>query len=257
MTMTGGVRVEEASAGLIVRPPDPADTCVLYVHGDRYLSADPESALDMAGHLALRTRATVLCARYRPVFPAAFQDVEAAYRFGRKLGRALVAGERVGAGLVAALLLRLRDQGAALPRCGVLVSGLLDLTLQAPSLLFNAGDPAFDVDEFRRCAAAYAGGTAPDDPLLSPLFGNLHGLPPVQILAAGTDPLLNDSLTFAARAARSGVMVDLRIQADSSALQRELSPAVSAFIATRPSAVAAATTLSRTTTRKETAWTCG
>jgi acetyl esterase/lipase len=231
MAMTGGVSVEESSAGPIVRPPDPAETLILYVHGDRYFSSDPESALDTAGNLALRTGGTVLCARYRPVFPAALEDVQAAYRLAQSLGPVVAVGERLGAGLVAALLLWLRDRGEALPGCAVLVSGLFDLTLQAPSLLFNAGDPAFDADEFRRRAASYADGTAPDEPLLSPLFGNLHGLPPIRLLAAGSDPLLDDSLIFAARAARSGLTVELLVQADLSALQREFLPAISAFIA--------------------------
>jgi monoterpene epsilon-lactone hydrolase len=232
MTMPGGVRIDAGSAGLIVRPPDPVETVVLYGPGDRYASAGPESALDMAGQLALRTRATVLCARYRSEFPDSLEDIEAAYRYARRLGPVVVAGERLGAGLVTALMLRLRDRGAALPSCAMLVSGLLDLTLQAPSLLLNAaGDRQFDVNELRLRVAGYTGaGRAQDDPLLSPLFGNLHGLPPIQLLAAGTDPLLDDSLSFAARAARSGVTVDLRIHADADDLHGESVSAMAAFM---------------------------
>ncbi|MFC5752429.1 alpha/beta hydrolase fold domain-containing protein [Actinomadura rugatobispora] len=227
-----GVRTEATAAGLIVRPPDPAGTVVLYAPGDRYLAADPEPVPDTARRLALQTGATVVCARYRQVFPAALDDVEAAYDLGRSLGPVAVAGERLGAGLVTALLLRLRDRGAALPGCGTLVSGLLDLTLGASSLLFNAaGDPAFDLGAVRARVAAYAGGAAKDDPLVSPLFGNLHGLPPIQLLAAGNDPLLDDSLAFAARAARSGVHVDLRVRSDAAALHRDTVPAMAAFVA--------------------------
>jgi acetyl esterase/lipase len=142
-----------------------------------------------------------------------------------------VAGNRGGAGLAAALLVRLRDEGAEPPACAVLVSPLLDLTLQAPSLQLNAAaDPTFDLDELRRRVARYAAGTELTDPLLSPLFANLHGLPPIQVLAAGSDPLLDDSLAFAARAARSGVTVDLRVRPDAAGLRPGVLAAVAAFI---------------------------
>jgi epsilon-lactone hydrolase len=229
------VRVEESPVGPVVRPSGPVGPVVLYLHGDRYLSCTPEAALGMGEELAARTGALVVCARYRCSFPAALEDVHAAYCFGESVGPVVLAGERLGAGLAASLLVRLRDAGAALPRCAVLVSGLLDLRMEASSLLLNAGvDPAFSVDELRRLAAGYAGGTVLTDPLLSPLRANLHGLPPIQLLAAGNDVLVDDSLAFAARAARSGVAVDLRVRPDEASLRAETVPAMSAFMATPP-----------------------
>jgi acetyl esterase/lipase len=228
------LRIETTDAGLTVLPPDRAELVILYLHGDQYLSGSPETALDLAGHLALRTRAAVICPRYRPAFPAALDDVQAAYDRCRASGPVMVAGERLGAGLAAALLVRLRDEGAVPPRCAVLVSALLDLTLEAPSLLRNAAaDPAFDLAEFRRRAARYAAGTAPADPLVSPLHANLHGLPPIQLQVAGTDVLLDDTLAFAARAARSGVTVDLRVQPDQAALRAETVAAMAGFTQAR------------------------
>lgn len=213
--MPGDVRLTESPVGPVVRPAGPAEMTVLYLHGEHALPGGPEPALDLAGHLAVRTGATVVCCRYAPEFPAALQDVHAAYGYCRASGPTVVAGERLGAGLAATLLLRLRDLGHEAPRCAVLVSALLDLTLDAPSIRLNgSADPGFDADGLRRRVARYAAGATLTDPLLSPLFGNLHGLPPIQLLAAGTDPLLDDSLAFAARAARSGVTVDLRVRQD-------------------------------------------
>jgi len=230
--MTEGVRVEMSSVGPVALPPKPSELVILYLHGDRYLTGAPEAALGLAGRLALRTGASVVCARYRNAFPAALEDVQAGYCYSQAAGPVVVAGERLGAGLGAALLVRLRDAGAALPRCAVLVSGLLDLTMRAPSLLLNgAADANFRVCELRRQAALYAAGTPLTDPLLSPLHANLHGLPPVQLLAAGNDVLLDDTLAFAARAARSGVPVDLRVQPDAASLGTETLPAMAAFIA--------------------------
>ena len=227
----GPVRVESSPVGPIVRPPDPSDLVILYLHGDRHLSGTPESALDLAEQLALRTGAVVVCPRYRSSFPGALDDVHAVYDSCRARGPVALAGERLGGGLVASLLVRLRDMGAAAPQCAVLGSALLDLTLDAPSLLFNAAaEPSFDLDELRLRATLYAAGTEPTNPLLSPLHANLHGLPPVQLLVAGTDPLLDDSLGFAARAARSGVTVDLRVREDAERLRPEAVAAMAGFI---------------------------
>lgn len=225
------VRVESSPIGPVVTPPDPGDLVILYLHGDRHLSGTPESALDLAERLALRTGAVVVCPRYRASFPGALDDVHAVYSSCRARGPVALAGERLGAGLAASLLVRLRDMGAAAPQCAVLGSALLDLTLDAPSLLFNAAaEPAFDLDELRLRATLYAAGTEPTNPLLSPLHANLHGLPPVQLLVAGTDPLLDDSLGFAARAARSGVTVDLRVREDAERLRPETVTAMAGFI---------------------------
>jgi acetyl esterase/lipase len=204
---------------------------ILYLHGDPYLSGTPESALGLAGRLALRTGATVICARYRHAFPDALDDVHTGYCFSQTTGPVVVAGERLGAGLAAALMVRLRDAGAAPPQCAVLVSALLDLTMQAPSLLLNAAaDPTFRIAELRRRVERYAAGTTPTDPLLSPLRANLHGLPPVQLLTVGNDVLLDDSLEFAARAARSGVTVDLRVRPDAASLRTGIATTMAEFI---------------------------
>jgi acetyl esterase/lipase len=232
-TVAGIVRVGASPVGPVVRPPGPAGMVILYLHGDRYLSGHPESALGQARCLALRTGATVVCSRYRGMFPAALEDVHAGYCYSRAMGPVAVVGERMGAGLAASLLIRLRNAGAPLPRCAVLVSALLDLALQAPSLLLNtAADPMLDAGELVRCAVRYAAGTAPTDPLLSPLRANLHGLPPVLLLAAGTDLLLDDSVAFAARAARSGVTVDLRVRPDAASLNAQALPAMAEFVET-------------------------
>ena len=75
--MTEGVRVEMSSVGPVALPPMPSELVILYLHGDRYLTGAPEAALGLAGRLALRTGASVVCARYRNAFPAALEDVQA------------------------------------------------------------------------------------------------------------------------------------------------------------------------------------
>ncbi|WP_198653775.1 alpha/beta hydrolase fold domain-containing protein [Actinocorallia populi] len=237
--MANEVQVETSRTGLVVRPPDPAEMAVLYLHGDSSFSGEPEQALEAAEHLSLRTGATVVCARYRPVFPSALVDVQTAYHYSQAMGPVAVAGEGAGAGLAAALLIRLRDAGSTLPSCATLVSPLLDLSLQAPSLLFNASaNPEFDLAELRARVGRYAADRDLTDPFVSPLHGNLHGLPPVQLLTSGTDPLLDDALAFAARAAHSSVSVDLHVHPDATGLHAETIPSMAAFIRTQtPAAV--------------------
>jgi acetyl esterase/lipase len=190
------------------------------------LSARPDgtvSGVDAAARLAARTGVTVVCCPYRQTFPAALEDAQAAYRFAQSLGRvAMLSGELLGAGLAAALLVHLRDAGGPLPGCLVLRSALLDLTLDAKSLLFNAGtDPTFNLAEARRFAAVYAAGLPRTDSLLSPLHANLDGLPPVQLLVASSQCVLDDSLGFAARAAHHRIPVDMRVWRDAATLDTE------------------------------------
>jgi epsilon-lactone hydrolase len=227
--VAGDIRIENSPVGPVVYPPDHSDAVILYLHGD----ADPDSTMDTAERLARSTGATVVCPRYRSTFPDAFEDARAGYRYCKHAGPVTVVGERIGAGLAAALLVHLRDLGAALPRSAVFVSGLLDLTMRANSLLLNArADPTSDVTRLKQRVADYAGGAVLTDPLLSPLYANLHGLPPVQLLVAGTDPLLDDSLAFATRAARSRVTVDLRVWPDATSFSAEGFAAMTDFITT-------------------------
>jgi acetyl esterase/lipase len=213
------VRVDEGPFGPEVRPEGRAVTqTVLYLHGDPRLAGTPQDALPTARELARLTGYAVVCARYRPRFPQALEDVWAAWEHCHAGGPATVAGKRLGGALAAGLLLRLRDAGATLPTCAVLSSPMLDFTLDSPSLLLNAAaDRTVDAEALPVRAAAYTGTTPRDHPLLSPLHGHLHGLPPLQLHAAGTEVLLDDTLSFATRAAHSGVAVDMRIHEDSAA----------------------------------------
>ncbi|MET7736686.1 alpha/beta hydrolase fold domain-containing protein [Streptomyces sp. NPDC005402] len=217
--MVSEVRVDEGPFGPEVRPEGRAVAqTVLYLHGDPRLAGTPQDALPTARELARLTGYAVVCARYRPRFPQALEDVWAAWEHCHAGGPATVAGKRLGGALAAGLLLRLRDAGATLPTCAVLSSPVLDFTLDSPSLLLNAAaDRTVDAEALPVRAAAYAGTTPRDHPLLSPLHGNLHGLPPLQLHAAGTEVLLDDTLSFATRAAHSGVPVDMRIHEDSAA----------------------------------------
>lgn len=228
--MVAEVSVEASALGPVVRPREHDETVILYLHGNEDFSIGPESVLNQARELALLIGSPVVCARYRNSFPAALEDVRAAYHHCQNTGPVAIAGERMGGGLAAALLVHLRDTGAAPPYCAILVSALLDLTMQARSLFLNArADPSFDVIALRQRVADYAGGAPLTDSRVNPLYANLHGLPPVQLLAAGTDPQLDDSLSFAARAAHDRVPIDLRIWPDAAGQRAATVAAMAGF----------------------------
>jgi epsilon-lactone hydrolase len=223
--MTGDVRVETNPVGMVVRPRQDTGAVVLYFPHDQQVAAG------RAEQFAAATGATVVVPHQSPAFPAALQDAHAGYRFCQGMGPVVVAGERLGAGLGAALLVHLRDSGEALPRGAVFLSGLLDVTMQSRSLWLNTGvDFSLDVTTLRRRVAEYAGDIPLTDAVLNPVYANLHGLPPVALLVAATDPLLDDSLAFASRAARDRVTVDLRVTPDLASARAEARAFAAAFV---------------------------
>lgn len=229
--LIGDVVVEECRVGPVARPPGDTGTVVLYLHGE---PDGPEQVLDRVRDLALRTGAAVVCPRYRIAFPAALVDAHSGYGYCQAEGSVVVIGEGLGAALATAMLVQLRDSEARLPRGAVLVSALLDLSLDTRSVQFNAStDPAFDVAGLRRRVADYARGTPLTDSRLSPLYANLHGLPPVQLLVGNSDPLLDDTLAFATRAARSHVSIELRSWPETTDFRAEVVSAVAEFITAR------------------------
>jgi monoterpene epsilon-lactone hydrolase len=237
--MTDRTTIDDGPHGPVVRPARETGTYLLYLHHGQSAGAH-EAGLRVASGLAARTGASAVCTPYRPELADAVEDVAAAYEYCRGLGPVAIAGERLGAWLAATLMIRLRDTGAEQPRVAVLIGALLDLTLDSRSMLIQAGaDPGFDVEAMRRRATAWAAGPSPAGIELDPVGANLHGLPPVQLLVAATDPVLDDSLAFAARAAHDRVPVELRVSADREALHTEVVPAAAQFVERWHAALAA------------------
>ncbi len=190
---------------------------LLYLHGGGYNIGSIVSHQSMVSRLAVTARARTFLIDYRLApehpFPAALDDATAAYHRllddGVDPGALVVAGESAGGGLAAATLLRLKREGSALPAAGVLLSPWLDLSGSGDSMATNAGsDVILDPATLDHWAAAYAGEQL-TAPLVSPLFADLVGLPPLLIQVAGKEVLLDDARRFAAKARAAGVDVEL------------------------------------------------
>jgi len=120
-----------------------------------------------------------------------------------------VAGDSAGGGLSVALAMRLRDKGLPLPSSITVFSPWVDLT---HSRVYSPErEPVLQLRWTEKCAALYAGTEALDNPLLSPVFGDLRGLPPILIQVGSDEILLNDAERLATAARRDGVSTSLEI----------------------------------------------
>lgn len=148
-------------------------------------------------------------------FPAALDDSVTVYRWllaqGISPSNIVFVGDSAGGGLCLANLLALRDQGVTLPAAAVAYSPVTDFTCSGESYRTKAKvclapegtGPAF--------AKHYAGENDPGLPYISPLYGDLHGLPPMLIYVGEDETLLDDSTRFAAKAKDAGVDITLKV----------------------------------------------
>jgi len=193
---------------------------ILYLHGGGYTigSARTERVLNAA--LARITGYRVLSVDYRLApehpFPAALEDTLAAYRWllttERTSQQIIVVGSSAGGGLALATLVALRDAGDPLPAGAILLSALTDLTASGASYTTNVELDLLDTPEgIAEVQTYYLGERDPRTPLASPLYADLHELPPLLIHVGSDEILLDDSTQVAERARTAGVPVTLHI----------------------------------------------
>jgi epsilon-lactone hydrolase len=197
-----------------------AENVILYFHGGVYVIGTAAASVPLVSELVRRTDAKAITLDYRLApehpYPAAIEDAQAAYEAllaqGIAPGQIALAGESAGGGLVVATLLALREAGTPLPSCGCLMSPYVDLTLAGETLAErHAVDPILTLDGLRARVPDYVGGADASDPHISPIFGDLSGLPPLLIQVGSHEILLSDALRLAGRAALSDVPVTLEV----------------------------------------------
>ncbi len=196
------------------------DRVILYLHGGGYIFGSPQTHRQLTIGMAIHGNAPVVALDYRPapehVLPAALDDAVAAYRWLAERNptrRIVLAGDSAGGGLALATAMAVRDHtDLAAPVALVLFSPWTDLGGTGGSNVANSDRCAmFTADIIRQVGRLYLGPAAADDPRGSPLFGDMHHLPPMQIFASTDEVLLDDSRRLAAKAQDQGVTVDLHI----------------------------------------------
>jgi len=111
-----------------------------------------------------------------------------------------------------AAMLSLRDAGKPLPASGLLMSPYVDLTLSGDSMAEKADlDPILSPDALQTRVPDYVAAADPSDPLISPIFGDLTGLPALLIQVGTHEVLLSDAVRLAGLAAKSDVLVTLEV----------------------------------------------
>jgi len=214
-TTIGGVSAVEVTVGGV-----DTTNVILYFHGGVYVIGTAAGSVPLVSDLARRTDAKAFTVDYRLApehpFPAAVDDACAAYEGlladGIDPGQIALVGESAGGGLAIATLLALRERGTPFPSCAFVMSPYVDLTLSGESLLERkADDPILTPDGLRLRVPDYVASGDAADPRVSPIFGDLTGLPPLLIQVGSHEILLSDAVRLAARAARYDVPVTLEV----------------------------------------------
>jgi acetyl esterase/lipase len=193
---------------------------VLYFHGGVYAIGDAFQAAGLAAQIGRRTRARVISVDYRLApehpYPAAVDDALAAYEALLHNGTApsdiAFAGESAGGGLAIATLVNARDHGLPLPAAAYVMSPYADLTLAGTTMETKSkADPLLSRELLQPRVTDYTAGHDAALGLISPVFADLSGLPPLIIQAGTHEVLLDDAVRLARQAAIADVAVTLDI----------------------------------------------
>jgi epsilon-lactone hydrolase len=193
---------------------------IFHIHGGGFALGSAAGSVGLASSLARKAGMRAVSVGYRLApehpYPAALQDVTAAYRAlleqAGSAGHIVVSGESAGGNLAVELLIAGKAEGLTMPAAALLLSPMTDLTVTGSSYAGKANvDPTISARAIRTRAADYLAGTDPADPLVSPVFADLSGLPPLLIQAGSHEVLLDDATRLAAKAAADDVAVILDV----------------------------------------------
>jgi epsilon-lactone hydrolase len=214
----GGVPAEWVST-----PGAVENNVILYLHGGGHVAGSINTHRDLVARISRASKTRVLIIDYRLApehpFPAGLNDCISAYKWilsqGIKPENLIIAGDSAGGNLTLTSLIKLRDEGMLLPVAAVCLSPATDLTLSGESLKTRAElDPFVTPEGIEFMVSQYVEQKDRKNPLVSPLFADLRGLPPLLIHVGTSEVLYNDSTRLAQRAKEAGVDVTLEIFED-------------------------------------------
>ncbi|MDI9519802.1 MAG: alpha/beta hydrolase [Bacillota bacterium] len=192
---------------------------VLYLHGGAYTAGGLDYARGFGSILALNANRSVLCLDYRLApenpFPAALDDAVEAYRDMLRRYRPediAFVGESAGGGLCFALALRLKQLGLPQPERLAALSPWVDLKQSSQACRLMEKDLILSCEGLETAARYYCGENDPQNPLISPLYGELEGLPPCLIITGGDEILLAESEAMHQKLLDAGVESTLHVE---------------------------------------------
>lgn len=203
-----------------LEPPIESSFHVLYFHGGGYIMGSPQTHLGITSALAKHSKSNVWSVDYRLApenpFPAAVEDAVSSYRAllekADSANHVMVCGDSAGGGLTVASMLKAKSLDLPMPAGLAMMSPFTDLSLSGWSHgACTDRDFMADPDTLDEMAGSYADGADRKNELISPIYGDLAGLPPMLIHVGSEETLLSDSTTLAERAGNAGVPVELKI----------------------------------------------
>lgn len=212
-----GVKIkEEMIAGIkgewIIPKGSNKDKLIMYVHGGGYVSGSCADHRGFVSKFAERCGVINYLYEYRLApehpFPAALDDSLKIYEqlliMGKKAENIIIAGESAGGGLVLAILLALKEKKIPLPKAAVAISPWTDLTCSSQSYTSKNKVSLAPLNSWLVFSKHYIGNDKADNPFISPLFGDLTGLPPIFINSGEDDELYEDGEKFYLKAKQAG-----------------------------------------------------
>ena len=191
---------------------------VLYVHGGGYVSGSCNDHRGFVAKFAAACGKKTLQFEYRLApenpFPDGLNDSVRVYEWllanGYQSSNVVLAGESAGGGLALAMLLALKERDIAMPAATVAISPWTDLTCSSDSYCTKNNVSVAPPNSWLVFSKHYVGDNAADQPLISPLFGDLEGLPPLFINSGDADELYDDGEKFYLKAKDAGVDATFR-----------------------------------------------
>ncbi|MGB8657123.1 MAG: alpha/beta hydrolase [Candidatus Zixiibacteriota bacterium] len=214
------VQIDDLYAEWIVPSNTTKDRVILYFHGGGYVMGSCKAHQAIVAKFVKGSGIAALVFDYRLApehpFPAALDDSLAAYGWLLDQGIApahiVFVGDSAGGGLCLATLLALKDKNIPRPKATVALSPWTDVKNTGKSWHTNAKVDTLSWKESQVVFSKYyAADNDPGLPWISPLYGDLRGLPPVLIYVGGDETLLDDSTRFAKKAKDSGVNITLKV----------------------------------------------
>jgi acetyl esterase/lipase len=217
-THVGKVTLAHVRAERVTPPGAHPGRALLFFHGGGYCVGSPHTHHRLVATLAEHARSAAYAPDYRLApehpHPAALEDALACYRAlaaSIAPGRVAVAGDSAGGGLALALAMELRDAGDPPPAAVGLICPWLDLVPDIAGTRPPApGEPLLSRRALTAWARAYVGPHDPRDPRISPVHGDLTGLPPIALDWAGDDALAPDARRLIDRARSAGTAIESR-----------------------------------------------
>lgn len=198
-----------------------SDRVTIHFHSGGYVMGSAKGYREFGYRLSRAIDGRVLLPDYRlapeHAYPAPLDDGLTAFRWLAKQvdpSRILASGDSAGGGMNLAVLVSLRDAGEALPAAAVCISPLTDLAAEGESYVnFPDKDPVISAELAIGMGTVYMGeGRVPKDtPLASPLYADLHDLPPLWVCAGSHEAILSDSTRLVDKVREAGGEVELLV----------------------------------------------